>query len=123
MSYKWGLNGNDLDWDSMMFLRYFNEDLELALFRGEIELDEDGNIPDDVYESYDDGNPTTIYYKADEDLDIQQILTDGKKIDEYLDWYIIYDSNGNFVTFVGDVPDDYLTEEYINERNEAEGVL
>lgn len=121
MSYRYGLNGNDLDWDSMMFLKSFTEEVELAIFNGEAELDEDGNVTDQWYDSMMDGNPTHIFYKADQDLDIQQILKDGKKIDEYLDWYIIHDTNDNFVTFIGEVPDDYLTEEYIKERNEAEG--
>lgn len=119
MSYKWGTNGNDLDWDAMMFLNSFMEDLELAIFNGEIELDEDGYVPEDVYEGYSDSNPTVIYYKGEE-LDIQEILKNGEKIDKYLDWYIVHDTNGNFVSLVGDVPDEYLTEDYINERNEAE---
>lgn len=122
MSYRYGLNGNDLNWDSMMFLNHFYEELELDIFNKEIELDEDGYIPEGVIESYMDGNPTMIYYKGEE-LDIQKVLEEGKKIDAYLDWYIIHDTNGNFVTFIGDVPDEYLTEEYIKERDEAEGVI
>jgi hypothetical protein len=120
MSYRYGLNGNDLNWDEIQFLNCFYEDLELALHRGEIELDEDGNIPDDVIDGVIDGNPTMIYYKGDI-LDIQQLLSEDKKLDDVLDWFIVHDTNGNFVYFVGDVPDDYLTEEYIKERNEAEG--
>ena len=119
MSYKYGLNGNDIDWDAMQFLNYFNEDFELALFNGEVETDEDGNIPDEVYDAFQDANPTFIYYKGD-DIDVQQLLKEGKKIDSLLDWYIVHHTNSNFVAFVGDVPDDYLREEYIQERNEAE---
>lgn len=121
MSYKWGLNGNDLEWDSMMFLKNFIEEIELAIFNNEVDKDEDGNISDEWYDSMMNCNPTYIYYDDVKELDIQQILKDGKKIDEYLDWYIIHDTNDNFVTFVGNVPDDYLKEEYIKERNEAEG--
>lgn len=122
MSYRYGLNGNDLDWDAMMFLKSFVMDLERAIFEGEVELDEDGYVSDSDYEGYMDGNPTMVYYQADEDLDIQSILKERRTIDDYIDWYIIHDTNGNFVTFVGDVPDKYLTEEYIQERDEAEGV-
>jgi hypothetical protein len=118
MSYRRGANGNDLHWDSVTFLNYFIEDVELAIFNGEAELYEDGCVTDDFYENVSDSNPTYIYYKGD--LDIQKILKNGEKIDEYLDWYIIHDTNDNFVTLVGDVPDYYLTEEYIQERSEAQ---
>jgi hypothetical protein len=118
MSYRYGLNGNDIDWSEMEFLNSFIEELELAIFEGEAELDEDGYVTDEYYEGVSDSNPTYIYYKGD--IDVQSILIDGKKIDDYLDWYIIHDTNDNFVTFIGDVPDKYLTEEYIAERNEAE---
>lgn len=119
MSYKWGMNGNDLNWDSMMSLNYFTEELEIAIFEGEAELDEDGYVTDEYHMAVSDSNPTMIYYDGEE-LDIQQILKDGKKLDDMLDWYIVHDTNGNFVNFVGEVPDEYLTEEYIQERNEAE---
>jgi hypothetical protein len=122
MSYKYGLNGNDIEWSEMEFLNQFYEEIELDIFNGEIELDEYGDIPEGLFESYLDGNPTMIYYSGDR-LDIQKVLAEGKKIDEYLDWYIIHDTNDNFVTFVGDVPDKYLTEQYIAERDEAEGVI
>lgn len=122
MSYKYGLNGNDLNWDSMMFLKSFCDDLEMAVFNGDVKLDEDGYVSDSDYEGYMDSNPTIIYYKSDDDLDIQQILNDGKKIDDYIDWYIIHDTNGNFVYTVGDVPEEYFTEEYLTEKAEAEGV-
>lgn len=119
MSYRYGLNGNDLNWDEMMYLNNFIEDLELAIFNGEVELDEDGYVSEEDHTAFSDSNPTVIYYKGEE-LDIQNILKEGKKIDEYLDWYIIHDTNDNFVTFVGDVPNDYLAEEYIKERDENE---
>lgn len=118
MSYRYGLNGNDLDWDAMMYLNHFCEELELAIFEGDANLDEDGYPTEEWYQGMQDSNPTMIYYKGD--IDVQEVLQKDEKIDQYLDWYIIHDTNDNFVTFVGDVPDDYLTEEYIQERNEAE---
>lgn len=121
MSYLYGVNGNDLDWESVVFLENHVEELELAIFEGEVELDEEGNIADEFYEGVMDSNPTMIYYK--EKIDIQQILKNGKLIDDYVAWHIIHDTNGNFVTLVGDVPDDYLTNEYIKERDfETEAV-
>jgi hypothetical protein len=120
MGYRYGLNGNDLNWDAMMFLDSFIEELELAIFEGEAELNEDGYVTDDFHMGITDSNPTYIYYEGD--IDVQGILSEGKKIDDYLDWYIIHDSNNNFVTFIGNVPDEYLTAEYIAERNEAERI-
>jgi hypothetical protein len=119
MSYKWGTNGNDLDWDSVTCLNQFIEEIEIAIHEGEAELGEDGYPTDDWYMSMSDGNPTYIYYPGKE-IDIQELLTTGKKLNDLLDWFIVHDTNGNFVTLVGDVPDDYLTEEYIQERKEAE---
>jgi hypothetical protein len=121
MSYRYGLNGNDINWDEMMFLNCFIEEEELAIHDGEAELDEDGYVTDDYHMGVMDGNPTMIYYSG-EQLDIQKILNEGNTIDNYLDWYIVHDTNDNFVTFVGNVPDKYLTEEYIKDRDEAEGV-
>ena len=122
MSYKYGLNGNDLNWDAMMFLESFVEEFEISIFNKEVELNEDGEVEDGVYESFMDGNPTIVYYKG-ETLDIQKILKDDKQLEDYLEWYIAHDTNGNFVYFQGDVPDEYLTEEYIKERDEEEGML
>lgn len=120
MSYKYGINGNDLNWDEMMFLNSFIEELELDIFNGKIKLDEDGYAPEGVYEGYSDSNPTMIYYDGEE-INIQAMLKDGKKIDDYINWYIIHDTNDNFVSLIGDVPDKYLVDEYIAERNEYEG--
>lgn len=119
MSYKWGTNGNDLNWEMIEFLNMLNEDLELAIFRGEAELDEDGEVTEKFYQDMQDSNPTMIYY-AGEQHNIQEILKKGEKLDNYVDWYIVHDTNDNFVTLVGNVPDEYLTESYIHERNEAE---
>lgn len=119
MSYRYGLNGNDLDWDAMMFLHSFMEEVEISIHNNEAELDEDGNITDSWYEGICNSNPTYIYYGGEE-LNIQDLLDSGKKMGDYKDWFIVHDSNDNFVTFVGDVPDKYLTEEYIKERDEAE---
>lgn len=121
MSYKWGTNGNDLNWDAMQFLDYFIEELEIAIFEGEAEFDEDGCVSDEYYQGISDSNPTYIYYDSNEKIDIQEILRQGKKIDEILDWYIVHDTNDNFVKLVGEVPDEYLTEDYIKERDEAIG--
>jgi hypothetical protein len=123
MSYKYGTNGNDLNWDMVMFLHTYTEELELAIFNGEAELDEDGNVTDQFYEGLADSNPTVVYYKSKDgkELDIQNLLANGEKIDNYCEWYIVHDTNDNFVNLVGEVPDDYLREEYIAERNEAEG--
>lgn len=110
-----GLSGNDLNWESVVFLENHVEELELAIFEGEVELDEDGSISDEFYESIMYSNPTMIYYK--QEVNIQQMLKEGKLLDDCVDWYIIHDTNGNFVTLVGNVPDDYLTDEYIKERD------
>lgn len=121
MSYRYGLNGNDINWDEMMFLNSFVEDLELAIFNGEVELDEDGYVSDEDHMAFGDSNPTVVYYKADKDLDIQELLKNGEKIDNYVEWYLVHDTNDNFVTAVGDVPEKYFTEEYLAEKAEAEG--
>lgn len=109
MIYKF-LNGNDLNWDEMMSLNYFVEDIEIAIFNGEAETDEDGNIASDYYDGMMDGNPTVIYYDG-EDINIQNILESGDKLINHLDWFIVHDTNDNFVTFEGDVPKKYLLQE------------
>ena len=119
MSYKWGTNGNDLNWDMVTFLNEFIEEIEIAIHEGEAELDDDGYPTDEWYMGMSDSNPTYIYYPG-EQLDIQSILATSDKIDNHVDWYIVHDTNSNFVSLVGSVPDEYLTEEYIQERNEAE---
>lgn len=120
MSVKYGLNGNDLDWDSVMFLKSFIPQLEIAIYEGEAELDDDGYVTDSYYEGISDSNPSVVYYKNDEEVDIQQILKDGKIIEDIVDWGIVHDTNGNFVYTFGNVPDYIFTDDYIKERDEQE---
>lgn len=118
MSYKWGVNGNDLEWSAIEELNSFLPELEVAIFEEEAEFDQYGNVTDEYYEGISDSNPTVVYYKGN--INIQRMLKEGKKIEDLADWFIIHDTNGNHVTLVGDVPDDYLTEDYIKDRNKEE---
>lgn len=120
MSVKYGVNGNDLDWESMEGLNSFILELEQAIATGEAEFDDDGSITDEYYQGVMDGNPRIAYYDG-EGIDIQKIINEGNTIEDYIEWAIIHDTNGNFVTLIGNVPDEFFTEEYIRERNEAEG--
>lgn len=114
MSYRYDANGNDLNWESVLCLGNHVEELELAIFNGTVELDKEGFMKDDFYEQVMDSNPTMIYYNNE--IDIQQMLKDGKLLDDYVEWCIIHNTNNNSVTLIGDVPNDYFTENYLNER-------
>lgn len=67
-------------------------------------------------------NGTVIYYPGDH-IDVQALLREGKKLDNCVPWYIAQDTNSNFVSLRGDVPDKYLMEHYLRDRNEAEGKI
>lgn len=116
---KSGLNGNNLEWSEFDFLQSFIPQLEEDILNGEAELDEDGNVTDEYYESVTNSNPTYIYYKGD--INVQEVFKSDEPLHEVLDWYIIHDTNGNFVSTVGDVPDKYFTDDYLEEIKEKEG--
>ena len=111
------LTGNDINWDEVIYLNEFIVELEMAKFEGEVEVDEYGYVSDEDYERYADSNPTIIYYDG-ETLDIQEILKKGEKIDKYVSWYIMYNTNNNSVMAVGDVPDDCFTDEFLQRIKE-----
>lgn len=129
MSYKYGTNGNDLNWDAIMELydycldceelkQELKENILKALdpyffFNLEEKVD---NFIDDLMCEYECSNHTHIYSPVE--IDFELLYREGKTIEDITSWYIVHDTNGNFVTLVGDVPDDYLTEEYIRERDE-----
>ena len=120
MSYRFGLNGNDLNWEMFEFLPHFVPELEYAIINGEAELDEDGNITDEYYQGVMDGNPRMVYYKAEKELNLAEIVEAGEHLEEHVEFAIIHDTNDNFVSLIGEVPDDYFTEQYLEEKAEAE---
>lgn len=119
MSYKWGLNGNDLNWDAVTCLNSFILELELAIMDGTAELDEDGNVSDSFYMGIQDSNPTVVYYPGNE-VSFAEVKNSGKHLLDFVPWFLNHDTNTNFVQAVGEVPDEYYTEEYLKEKREAE---
>ena len=110
---KFNTNGNDINWDEVLNLNNYVEDLELGIFNGDIVLEADGRVSDFDWEGIHDSNPTIVYYKAEQDINIQQLLNNRDTIDNHVDWYIVHDTNGNHVTLIGNVPHEYLTEDFV----------
>ena len=137
MSYKYGLNGNDLNWDMILtvgmseFCVECEENLHYAIICVKDELSMlgflDAESADDILEIisndfYDhtacDGH-TTCYYRADSEYTTEEIIQAGG-IEKLAEYGIFHDTNDNFVDTFGDVPNSIFTEKYIAERNEAE---
>lgn len=137
MSYKYGLNGNDLNWDAIIcggmneFCVECEENLHNAITRVKDELSMlgfiDAESADDILEIisndfYDktecDGH-TTCYYKSDRDFTTEEIIRAGG-IEKLAEYGIFHDTNDNLVGTFGDVPDSIFTEKYIAERDETE---
>lgn len=121
MSYKFGLNGNDLNWDKVTCLNSMTLELEQAILEGVAELDEDGNVTDQYYQSVSDMNPTIIYYSG-EVVELKDVKESDKPFLEFVPWFLIHDTNDNSVQFEGDIPDEYLTDEYIQERDKEKDI-
>lgn len=133
MSYKYGTNGNDLNWEAVQCLNWYCLDCEDIKFEIKQSIlktvdqyipvfgyvkDRIDDLVDEIMRNVECEGHTHIY--CQENLDLQQLLVEGKTLDEVCEWYIVHDTNGNFVGLVGDVPDDYLTEEYLEERRLVE---
>jgi len=131
MSYKYGTNGNDLNWDAVIFLNEVCQECAIQEYELREELKEvvkqysydwenhEDYINDlvyDIIESWECTGHTKIYYPGHA-LDINLLLEGGKKINDVTPWHIAHDTNSNFVDLVGPVPDDYLTDDYIRDRN------
>ncbi|ATO48614.1 hypothetical protein P4V86_03665 [Brevibacillus laterosporus] len=119
MSYKYGLNGNDLNWDAVTCLNSFTLELEQAILHGEAELDDEGNVTDRYYQSVSDMNPTIVYYPGDA-IEFKDVAGSGKNFLEFVPWFLTHDTNSDFVQANGEVPDEYYTEEYLKDKREAE---
>lgn len=138
MSFRYGTNGNDLNWDAVMSLYEYCltcEEIRFGLrekIRAVLEEyfvldldDEIENFVDNLMCDYAICEGHERIYSPVE-IDFSELVREGKTIDEVTPWYIWHDTNSNFVHLIGDVPDEYLTEEYIRERNEylqANGLL
>lgn len=120
MSYKWGINGNDIEWSMLEGANFFILELERAILDGEAELDEEGYVTEEFHMAVSDSNPTWVYY-GDKEIDPQEFLSSGKHITEVTDWAIVHHTNDNGIDLLGAVSDDYLTEEYRRDRDEHEG--
>ena len=144
MSYKWGMNGNDLNWEAIEFLKihcascleYYKDkvckydcedsaeyiDFICAGCGDECNCtspyihDGKNYCEECVYaEQYCEGH--TLYYT---NINKERFLElhHGAKLKEG-EWLIWQDTNSNFAGFIGEVPDEYLTEDYIEERDKA----
>lgn len=102
MSKKYGTNMNDLDLDMIDCLNEFCLDCAPELVRGE-----------DPESLLCEGH-CTVYY-PDDQLDVAEFVKSGKSLKDVVDWYILHDTNTNFVSLVGDVPLEYLTADYVND--------
>lgn len=126
MSYKWGLNGNDLNWEAVQFLNSYcpicAEAYNDTTLKGDDMydlLDEDCTCDEHHEEEiYCEGH--VLYYTELSESHFLSVYNGGIPLKED-EWIIKHDTNDNWVRLIGQVPDEYLTEDYINERNEAEG--
>lgn len=135
MSYKYGLNGNDLNWDEVLTLNEFcvecsenlhelEKDLYNTLKQHGFDNDFTRDIIDQCVEEYNyhrecEGHTHCYFAKTDEEYTTEDIIKAGG-IEKLADYGLFHDTNGNFVSTFGNVPDRFFTEEYIKERDEAE---
>jgi len=137
MSYKYGLNGNDLDWDMILtggmgdFCVQCKESIYNILESVKCDLSADFFSKDSIdtildcvqEEFYNNGScdgHITCYYKSDKDFTAEEIIKAGG-IEKLAEYGIFHDTNDNLVSTFGDVPDSIFTERYIAERDQ-EGV-
>jgi hypothetical protein len=124
MSYKYGINGNDLNWEAIEFLNTYCpiciEHYNNITLKGDdmYDLLDDDCTNDEPYHEEIMCEGHILYYTR---LEESQFLnaysgTIPLKDDE---WVIKHDTNDNFIRLVGNVPDEYLTEQYIQERDNA----
>lgn len=128
MSYKYGINGYDLNWENVESLEDYCFDCMKEMVRNNL------NSLAELPEDYECQNHTHVYFEHKTvstepyvttamqfEEWVKKIVNGGAKpLTEVLDWYIVHDTNTNFVELYGEVPDEYLTEEYRKERDEAE---
>lgn len=121
MSYKYGTNGYDLNWDAVICLNEICLDCEAYIFEQEkiaSKYQEECLKEDCAFDrelEHICENHTLVYYPG-ESLDIQKMLKAGKKLEDCLPWFIVHDTNTNFVGTFGNVPDKYFTDEYLEEK-------
>lgn len=137
MSFRYGTNGNDLNWDMVMSLYQYCLTCEEIKFEIKQKIkaivEEYFTRADNLIDSfinelmsehaYCEGH---IWLYSPVKLDFDKLIQEGRTIEEIVPWAIFHDTNNNFVSLYGDVPDDYLTPEYIQERDEylrANGLL
>lgn len=130
MSYRYGTNGNDLNWESVDSLYQYCLTCEEFVYelkqkiKNVIEeyfgcIDDwlINNFVDDLMETHSVCEGHVWVYSPIE-INFEKLLKEGKTIESTVPWCIYHDTNSNFVELYGEVPDEYLTEEYIKERDE-----
>jgi hypothetical protein len=134
MSYKYGTNGNDLDWSAVECLnsycvecrqvvREFVEEVRELCERygfSDFETDNLTSTAEDSIRSEVHCEGHTIIYSPLDGDDFWDMFA-GKKSFPGQEWHIVHNTNNNFVDLIGDVPDEYLTKEYRAERDEELG--
>jgi len=136
MSYKYGLNGNDLNWDAIITggfgefciecsdnLYRIEENVKCALdsdffTEGQIDTIID-TVREEFYYQNDCDGHTRCYYRADSEYTTEEIIQAGG-IEKLAEYGIFHDTNDNFVDAFGEVPDSIFTEKYIAERDGVE---
>ncbi len=126
MSYKWGLNGNDLNWEAIEFLKIHCpiciEHYNNMTLKGDdmYDLLDEDCTNDEPYQEEVMCDGHVLYYTELEESHFLSVYSGAIPLKDD-EWIIKQDTNDNFVRLIGQVPDEYLTEEYIKDRNEAEG--
>lgn len=129
MSYKYGTNGNDVNWDAVESLHMYcldcisqevelKTDLQQVMRKYHINRAGASAVMDAAMEALvhtgECCGHTHVYCPSG--VNLQLLFRRGRKLETVVPWYILHDTNGNFVKFVGHVPDEYMSEDYKAER-------
>ncbi len=139
MSYAYGLNGNDIDWEAIesmagiyeycmecdKAIHAIKQSVKDVLNSSNHKFDDESieQILDLVEERFTfdnecEGHRRCYYYHSGSSFTIAHIIAAGG-IQKLAMWGIIHDTNGNFVSTFGKVPDKIFTTDYLEERDEA----
>ena len=131
MSFKYGTNGNDLNWDNILELyEYCLEcDTNVADFKNNLVAYLEDYLPNEAVdevvelasEHYDYNLQCEGHTHVYSNLDKEEFWAMYRGKNRFSDgnWFIVRNTNYNSVDLIGNVPDKYLTEEYLAERAEA----